>query len=130
MREVLQVLLIGATGLAAYAVIFNWAALVVNARNQKRRGPGRVSPIFLVPQIIALITAMLRSAAGLRFPPLGVVLTVRRRILDRQERVPQLPASSKLSIGSTISAYLEHSLLGGRRIQKLTQRLQWAYWEQ
>jgi hypothetical protein len=76
MREVLQVLLIGATGLAAYAVIFNWAALVVNARNQKRRGPGRVSPIFLVPQIIAFITAMFRSAAGLRFPPLGVVLTV------------------------------------------------------
>jgi hypothetical protein len=71
MREVLQVLLIGATGVAAYAVVFNWTALVVNARNQKRRVPGRVSPIFLVPQIIAFITAMFRSAAGLRFPPPG-----------------------------------------------------------
>jgi uncharacterized membrane protein len=60
-------------GLAAFIVIFNWAAIAVNARNRRRGVTRHVSMVFAVAQMLAVLAAVFLSAAHAKWPSLRTV---------------------------------------------------------
>jgi len=52
--------------------VFNWATVVLNARNRRRGVARNVSKIFLVSQTLVVIAASILSSAYLAWPPRSV----------------------------------------------------------
>jgi hypothetical protein len=68
------------TGLALlfilYAVLFNWATVIVNARNRRRGIPRRVSKILAAPQMLVALVAIFQSSAPAALVPYSVLWTL------------------------------------------------------